>query len=99
MGRAAKIWIFGVIGIGGLVAGGALTHLAPASPRAWAIYIALAVLASLVKLRLPASGGTYSGSFLFLLYGIAHFSFAETLIAGVAGVLAQCLLNVKKRPT
>jgi hypothetical protein len=39
--------------------------------------------------------GTYSFSFLFLLYGVAHFSLAETLIAGCAGALAQSLSYAK----
>jgi hypothetical protein len=76
----------------------ALANLSPAASWSWTIYIVLAVLASLVKLRLPGMDGSFSASFLFLLYGVAHFSLAETLIAGCAGVLAQCLLDAKKRP-
>jgi hypothetical protein len=54
-------------------------------------------MASAVKLKLPGTDGTYSLSFLFLLYGIAHFSFAETVLAGCAGAVAQSLLNARKR--
>ena len=53
----------------------------------------------MVKLRLPGMDRTYSLSFLFLIYGVAHFSLPQTLIAGCAGVVAQSVLNTKKRPS
>ncbi len=99
MGRAAKTYIFGVIGAGGLVLACALARWSPTLSGPWMIFTALVVLSSVVKLRLPGIEGTYSPSFLFLLYGVAHFSLAETLIAGCAGALAQSLLNAKTRPT
>src|SRR6202034_406985 len=36
---------------------------------------------------------------LFLLYGVAHFSLAEALIAGCAGAVAQSLLHARTRAT
>jgi hypothetical protein len=99
MRRAAKTYIFGVIGAGGLVLACALATWSPAVPGSWMVYAALAVLASMVKLRLPGMDGNYSLSFLFLLYGVGHFSLAETLIAGCAGAVAQSLLNAKTRPS
>jgi hypothetical protein len=98
MRRTAKTYIFGVIAAGGLVLAFGLTNSAPADLWSWTIYIALAILASVVRLRLPGMDGTYSLSFLFLLYGLAHFSLAETLIAGCVGAVAQCLLTAKTRP-
>jgi hypothetical protein len=65
----------------------------------WAIYLLLAVSSSAVKLRLPGMDGTFSLSFLFLLYGVSHFSLAEVLVAGCAGAVAQSLLSAKKRPS
>ena len=104
MGRAAKTYIYGVTGLGALLLAWALTGLfsnawSPAALGWWIIYAGLAVLASTLKLKLPGMDGTYSFSFLFMLYGVAHFSLAGTLIAGCAGALAQSLLNTKKRPT
>ena len=99
MEKAAKPYIFGVIGAGGLVLAFALANLSPVAPWSWTIYTALAVLASLVKLRLPGIEGTDSPSFLILLYGVVHFSLPEILIAGCAGAVAQCVLNTKRRPS
>jgi hypothetical protein len=97
MGKAAKSYIYSVIAAGGCVLAVALVNWSSPDPLLWAIYLLLAVAASVVKLRLPGMDGTYSFSFLFLLYGIAHFSLAETLLAGCAGAVAQSLLNAKKR--
>lgn len=97
MGRAAKIYIYSVIGGGGCVLALAMANWPSPDPLPWAVYLVLAVLASVAKLRLPGMDGTYSLSFLFLLYGVAHFSLGETLIAGCAAAAAQSLLNVKKR--
>jgi hypothetical protein len=99
MRRSAKIYIFGVIGAGGLVLACALAAWSPTLSGSCVIFTALAVLASAIKLRLPGVEGTWSPSFLFLLYGVAHFSLAETLIAGCAAAVAQSLLNTKTRAT
>lgn len=98
MRRGAKTYIFGVIGAGALVLAYALAGSSPALSASWAVFTALAVLASYIKLRLPGVEGTWSPSFLFLLYAVAHFSLAETLLAGCAGAIAQSLLNAKARP-
>src|SRR5207244_1021960 len=65
----------------------------------FALYLLLAVLGSLVKLRLPGMEGTYSLNFLFLLFGVLHFSLAETVIAGCVGALVQSVCNTKQRPS
>jgi len=96
MGRAAKAYIGAVIAVGAFVLAGALSSVRDIS-WSWALFIALSAIGSVVKLRLPRMEGTYSLSFLFLLFGIAHFSPAETMVAGCAGVAAQCLLNAKSR--
>ncbi|PWU01116.1 MAG: hypothetical protein C5B51_23575, partial [Terriglobia bacterium] len=75
-----------------------LSHT-PSLRFSWFVYLALAMLASAIKLRLPGMTGTYSLNFLFLLYGITRFSLPEVLIAGCAAALVQSLCNVKQRPT
>ena len=88
MERFAKTYIYGVIGAGGLVLACSLAGGSQTAPWVWAVFTALAVLASAVKLRLPGMEGTWSLSFLFLFYGVAHLSLAETLVAGCAGAVA-----------
>ena len=96
--RGTKIYIFAVIGAGAVVLTNALLKWPATVPGPWIIYAALTVLASVVKLRLPGMRGTYSLSFLCLLYGVAHFSLPEVLLAGCAGAVAQSLPDAKTRP-
>src|SRR5271157_4092154 len=76
MSRSAKTYIYAVIGAGGCVLAWSGLTWSHADPLLWALFSALAILASVVKLRLPGMEGTYSLNFLFLLYGVAHFPLA-----------------------
>ena len=97
MGWTVKVYIYSVIAAGGLVLAASLANWSSPDPLLWAIYLVLAVIASVVKLRLPGMDGTYSLGFLFLLYGVAHFSLGETLVAACAGAVSGSLLNTRKR--
>jgi len=98
MTRSARTYAYSVIGAGAMVVACAIGNHSLAVHGSWAIYIALALLASVVQLRLPGEDGSYSLSFLFLLYGVAYLSLAETLVAGCAGVVVQGLTGRKSRP-
>src|SRR5439155_5096720 len=94
-----KVYIYGIIVAGTIVLSASLTKSPPSIQPSFIVYVALAALASAVKLRLPGMDGNFSLNFLFLLFGIAHFTLPETLLAGCAGGVAQSLCNTKKRPT
>lgn len=99
MRLAAKLYIFGVVAAGTTVLAASLANWSSSPhPLAWLLYLVLTASASLVKLRLPGMSGTYSLSFLFLLYGVARFTLAETLVAGCAGAVVQTLWNSRKKP-
>jgi hypothetical protein len=97
MGLKTKVYIYAVIAAGASVLAASMANWSSPDLLSWSIYLVLAVLASVVKLRLPGMDGTYSLGFLFLLYGMAHFRLPETLLAGCAGAVAGSLLNTKKR--
>jgi hypothetical protein len=59
---------------------------------------ALAMLASAMKIRLPGFKSTISANFVFILVGIALFSFGETVLIGLGGALVQSLWNTQNRP-
>ena len=99
MPRSAKLYIFGVIAVGTALLAASVATWSPRHLSGWLVYLALATLASALKLRLPGLTRTYSLSFLFLLYGVGRYPLAEVLIAGCAGALAQSVVNAKKRPT
>ncbi len=61
-------------------------------------FFALAMLASAMKIRLPGFKTTISTNFVFILIGIALFSFGETVLIGFGGALVQSLWKTQQRP-
>ena len=61
-------------------------------------FLAVALGASLFKVRLPGIQATMSANFLFILVGILDLSYPETLVMGCLGGLVQTLWHAKPRP-
>lgn len=61
-------------------------------------FFAVALFASLLKVRLPGIEATMSANFLFILVGILDLTYAETLLMGCFGGLAQSFWQSKPRP-
>ncbi len=68
------------------------------NPTRLSIFLLLALLASTLKVHLPGITGTMSVSFLFILMGIADYTFSETILVGCAGALLQSVWKAKRRP-
>src|SRR5215467_3418347 len=64
----------------------------------FACFLAVALSASLFKVRLPGIQATMSANFLFILVGILDLSYPETLLMGCLGGLVQSLWQAKPRP-
>src|SRR6266705_2720615 len=62
------------------------------------LFFALAMVASAMKIRLPGFKTTISTNFVFILIGIALFSFGETVLVGLGGALVQSLWKSQSRP-
>src|SRR6266571_1364125 len=62
------------------------------------LFFALAMVASAMKIRLPGFKTTISINFVFILIGIALFSFGETALMGLGGALVQSLWKTQSRP-
>lgn len=62
------------------------------------IYLILALLASTLKISLPGFTGTVSVNFLFLLMGIADYTFSEAIVAACAAALVQSVWRAKRGP-
>jgi diguanylate cyclase (GGDEF)-like protein/putative nucleotidyltransferase with HDIG domain len=67
----------------------ALANWHSMDPLKFLCYLAVALLASSLKIKLPGINGTMSVNFLFILLGVLELSFGETLIIGFAAVLVQ----------
>jgi len=64
----------------------------------YASFFLLGLVASTLKVRLPRIRGNLSGGFVFVLIGIAEFSFSEAILMAWGTGLVQCLWKVKRRP-
>jgi hypothetical protein len=100
MPRKAKLYIGFTTAAGlGLLAGSLLFDWQFPDPVRYFSYLALALLCSALKIRLPKIQGTISINFLFFLIGVAQLSFAETLVLGGVSTVVQCVWKARKRPT
>ena len=64
----------------------------------YACFLAVALVASVLKVRLPGIKATMSANFLFILVGILDLSYSETLLMGCLGGLVQTLWHAHPRP-
>ncbi len=76
----------------------ALLHWHSESRLRFACFFAVAMAASLFKVRLPGIEATMSANFLFILVGILDLSYPETLLMGCIGGLVQSIWQSKPRP-
>jgi hypothetical protein len=70
----------------------------PESFLRFLLFFALAMVASAMKIRLPGFKTTISMNFVFILIGLALFSFGETVLIGLGGALVQSLWKTRTRP-
>src|SRR6202161_684467 len=74
-----------------------LWHWQSAVLTRFCCYLAVALLASVLKVQLPGIDGTMSVNFLFILMGVMELSLAETLVIGCAATLLQSIWHLGKR--
>jgi diguanylate cyclase (GGDEF)-like protein/putative nucleotidyltransferase with HDIG domain len=98
MSRRAKLFIGSTAALGALVLAYALAHWQSADLARFLCYLAVAVFASGLKVRLPGIDGTMSVNFLFILIGVLELSLPETLIIGCTASLVQCLWQTRRKP-
>jgi len=84
--------------MGVVVLGYALMHWQSQDPMRFACYLAVAILASGLKVQLPGIDGTMSVNFLFILLGVLELSLPETLVIGCTASLAQSVWQLRSRP-
>jgi diguanylate cyclase (GGDEF)-like protein/putative nucleotidyltransferase with HDIG domain len=95
MSTKAKLFI-GVVLVGGAtILGMGAAHWNCADPFHFGAYLAIALVASVLKVSLPGITGTMSVNFLFILIGIVELSLPETLLLGSAAALVQYFWNAK----
>jgi Ca2+/Na+ antiporter len=98
MPSQAKAYITTIAALATAVLAVAASQWNPENLKRFLLFFALAMLASAMKIRLPGFKTTISLNFVFVLIGIALFSFGETVLIGLGGALVQSLWNTHRRP-
>lgn len=83
--------------LGVVVLGHAFLHWQSQDLMRFACYLAVALLASGLKVQLPGIDGTMSVNFLFILLGVLELSLPETLVIGCTATLVQSVWQARKR--
>src|SRR6266705_2607416 len=98
MPSLAKAYIAMIAALATAVLAVAASRWNPENLGHFVLFFVLAMLASAMKIRLPGFKTTISTNFVFILIGIALFSFGEPVLIGLAGALVQSLWNTQPRP-
>jgi diguanylate cyclase (GGDEF)-like protein/putative nucleotidyltransferase with HDIG domain len=97
MSAKTKLFIGIAASIGLAVLYSALWHWQSADLTRFLCYLAVAVLASGLKVQLPGIDGTMSVNFLFILLGVVELSLPETLVIGCTASLVQSIWQARKK--
>src|SRR5437588_10605468 len=97
MSTRTKLFVGITVSIGMVVLGSALWHWQSADLARFVCYLAVAVLASSLKVQLPGIDGTMSVNFLFILLGVMELSLPETLLIGCTATLVQSVWHARNR--
>src|SRR6266705_2238817 len=98
MPNLAKAYIAAITAVAATVLSVVAVRWNPENLGRFFLFFALAMVASALKIRLPGFKTTISINFVFILIGIALFSFGETVLIGLGGALVQSLWNTQTRP-
>src|SRR3989440_757168 len=98
MATKAKLYIATIATLAAAILGVVASRWNPESVSRFALFFGLAMVASAMKIRLPGFKTTISTNFVFILAGIALFSFSETVLIGLGGALVQSLWKTQSRP-
>src|SRR5712691_4398969 len=98
MTTKAKLYIAIMTALAAAILAVAASERDPKNLGYFVLLFALAMLGSAMKIRLPGFKTTISTNFVFILIGIALFSFGETVLIGLGGALVQSLWKTQTRP-
>jgi hypothetical protein len=98
MPSLAKAYIATIGALATAVVGVVVYRWNPENFGHFVLFFALAMVASTMKIRLPGLKTSISINFVFILIGIALFSFSETVLIGLGGALVQSLWRPLQRP-
>ena len=92
-----KAFVGATVSVGMVVLGYAFWHWQSPDLMRFSCYLAVALLASGLKVQLPGIDGTMSVNFLFILLGVLELNLPETLAIGCAATLVQSIWQARNR--
>ncbi|MGP0075547.1 MAG: diguanylate cyclase domain-containing protein [Bryobacteraceae bacterium] len=98
MSLFAKVYISAIVLIGTAIMVVELARWESQDLIRFLCYLALAIVASRLKVSLPGISGALSVVFIFILFAIVELSLPEALFIGCSAILMQCLWNYRQRP-
>ena len=96
MSTQTKLFVGITASLGAVVLVFALWHWQSADLTRFLCYLAVAALASGLKVQLPGIDGTMSVNFLFILLGVMDLNLPETLLIGCTASLVQSVWQTRK---
>jgi hypothetical protein len=98
LGLGARVYLYAVISIAMLLLASGVLHWHPHNPARFWGYLALAVLAAALKVRLPGLASTLSLSFVVFLVAIVQLTYAETIVIAATATIVQTRWKAQQRP-
>jgi diguanylate cyclase (GGDEF)-like protein/putative nucleotidyltransferase with HDIG domain len=97
MSAGTKCFLAFTVAFGLITLAYTLFHWQSQDLRRFVCYLAVAVLASGLKVQLPGIDGTMSVNFLFILLGVMELTLPETVAIGCTATLVQSVWQARKR--
>src|ERR1044071_4444989 len=98
MQTRAKAYIACILAGGLVCLADAMTHWSCAEPFHYVCHLAIALVASGLKVTLPGMTSTMSVSYVFVLLSMIDFTYPETMVVACLAIAAQSLWRPKYRP-
>jgi diguanylate cyclase (GGDEF)-like protein/putative nucleotidyltransferase with HDIG domain len=95
----AKVYLAATSMLGIVLLAHSLRHWYSEDYLRFAAYLAIALLASGLKVSLPGTNASMSVNFLFTLLGVLELSLPEIMVIGCGSTLVQCLRKSDRGPT
>jgi diguanylate cyclase (GGDEF)-like protein/putative nucleotidyltransferase with HDIG domain len=101
MSQKARLYWLAAVGTGLFIilTGASTWHLRQENLHKLAFYLAGAIAASWLKIKLPGVLGTLSMNYLFVIGGLLELQPESAVLIGVVSVVAQLLIRARANPT
>lgn len=96
--KLVPLYLCVIIGLGTAVFAWTFLHWRSDDSLRFASFLIAAVIASILKIRLPGVTETFSVSVLVLAVAIAHLHLSEAVLISAVGMLVQCTWHPRAKP-